>query len=95
MPNASPKHRRRKTDKPLRDAVRRAAGDRCHLCGFHVLAAYGTVDHLTPSSSGGSTLLANSAWAHKVCNQWRGKRLLSAALRAEIRERYVKEIVQR
>lgn len=88
-----PKHRRVKVDKALREAVRQAGNDRCHLCSYYVMPYYGTVDHLKTNHGGGSTLLGNAAWAHKKCNEWRGCRPLTAELRAEIRRRCEREVM--
>jgi 5-methylcytosine-specific restriction endonuclease McrA len=82
-------HYRSKVGKSLREAVRRRDKERCHLCRESVAIGQGAVDHLTPVKSGGSTLLSNSAWSHKTCNEFRGARPLTAELKAECRTRYL------
>ena len=76
----------------------RALGQPCWICGMPI--DYGApsktplsfeLDELVPVSKGGSpTDMANTAPAHRCCNQWRSDRSVAAVerIRAEVRARF-------
>lgn len=45
---------------------------RCHICGYGVLLAEASRDHVEPKSAGGYDKATNYALAHKRCNSARG-----------------------
>jgi hypothetical protein len=86
IPNRNPRAR---VSKQMRDAVFAAYGPYCHLCGEYVKHGDRTADHLTAVKAGGSTIAGSLRPAHKTCNEFRGARPLTAALKAECRTRYL------
>lgn len=61
----------------------------CYLCGGAQLLPdeQWHRDHVVPKARGGGDHDANRAWAHGLCNMWKGARLLSPELVAEITKR--------
>lgn len=76
-------------DYKLRKEVSQGIGP-CHLCGGWWLELPGetwVADHILPTSRGGLSTIENLAKAHSTCNGWRGSKLLSPALLAQIAKR--------
>lgn len=63
---------RERSSKSLKAAVWARDKGRCQLCGqLILLGQLSTLDHIKPSSHGGSTVYANVRLAHKHCNTLR------------------------
>lgn len=66
----------------------------CHICGLKIDPGlvdpnhplFLTVDHVKPKSMGGSDHASNRKPAHRICNNFRGTRNITEALRIICRE---------
>jgi hypothetical protein len=52
-------------------------GYKCQYCGKELNVKNATVDHVLPTSKGGKSSFTNCVTACRVCNHWKGDKLIS------------------
>jgi 5-methylcytosine-specific restriction endonuclease McrA len=66
-------------ERKRRQLASRDGGARCHYCGVRQKLRRLTIDHVIPSSRGGSNTLTNLVLACEACNHAKADHILEAA----------------
>lgn len=80
---AVPRQRRPRADErsTILAALLQRDGPECFYCAEDVLPGEETIEHLLPITAGGPVHLANSALAHRACNELAGHRSLAEKIK--------------